>query len=79
MRKHPQLILLGKQIRALRKAKGFSQEEFAGEVGIDRSYYGAIERGERNVAALNLLRIAAALGVHTGELFPAPKNKVVRS
>ncbi len=75
MRKHPQLVLLGKQIRALRKANGFSQEGFASEVGIDRSYYGGIERGERNVAALNLFRIAEALGVQVGELFPPAKTK----
>ncbi len=39
-------------------------------MGIARSYYGGIERGENNVAALNLMRIALALGVEVGELFP---------
>jgi transcriptional regulator with XRE-family HTH domain len=71
MQKHPQLIALGARVRQLRKQKGLSQEAFAAEVGLDRAYYGGIERGERNVAALNLLRIAAALGVEAGELFPA--------
>jgi len=70
MEKHPQLMALGQHIRDLRKAKGFSQEGFASEVGLDRAYYGGIERGERNVAALNLILIAKALGVEVGELFP---------
>lgn len=72
--KHPALVKLGKQIRKLRKEKGFSQEEFAAEAGLDRTYMGGIERGERNIAALNLMRIAKALRVELGELFPLLKN-----
>ena len=64
------MIALGQQIRKVRKGRGFSQEDFAAEAGLDRSYYGGVERGERNIAALNLIRIAAALGVEVGELFP---------
>ena len=71
MRKEAQLAALGAQIRELRCSKGYAQEEFANEVGLDRSYYGGIERGERNVAALNLIKIALALGVEVGALFPA--------
>jgi transcriptional regulator with XRE-family HTH domain len=70
MHKHPQLISLGRQIRSLRKSKGFTQEGFATEAGLDRSYYGAIERGENNVASLNLIKIAQTLGVEVGDLFP---------
>lgn len=73
-RKHPHLVMLGQKIRQLRQARGFSQEDFAAEVGIDRSYMGGIERGERNVAALNLIRIAKALGVEVGEIFPSIKS-----
>lgn len=61
---------MGQRLRALREARGLSQENFALEAGIARSYYGGIERGLRNVAAVNLIRIAAALGVEVGELFP---------
>ena len=71
MRKHPRLVVLGNKIRVVRESKGFSQEAFAIEVGLDRSYYGGVERGERNVAALNLMRIAQALGVEPGELLPS--------
>ena len=71
MSKDPHLVALGAKIRAVRLAKGFSQEAFAAEAGLGRSYYGGIERGERNVAALNLMLIAKVLGVEVGELFPA--------
>lgn len=73
-KKHPALIKLGKRIRELRKEKGFSQESFAYEVGLDRTYFSGIERGERNLAAINLIRIAKALKVEIGELFPSIKT-----
>jgi len=53
---------LGATIRASRKAKDLSQESLADAAGIDRSHMGKIERGERNVTLLNLVRIASALG-----------------
>jgi transcriptional regulator with XRE-family HTH domain len=49
------------------KAK-LSQEAFADEAGIDRSYIGGIERGEHNVALINLLKIASALGISLAQL-----------
>ena len=69
--KRYELVQLGKKIRNLRERKGLSQESFAAKAGIDRSYMGSVERGERNVAALNLIRIAKALNVGVGELFAA--------
>jgi DNA-binding XRE family transcriptional regulator len=68
--KNRKLALLGQQIRRLREEKNLSQEEFAGLAEIDRAYYGGIERGERNVAAVNLIKIADSLGVEVGKLFP---------
>lgn len=68
--RHPAIVALAAQIKKVRKDKGFTQEDFALAAGIDRSYYGAIERGERNISALNLMRIAVALKVEVGELFP---------
>jgi transcriptional regulator with XRE-family HTH domain len=62
--------MLGQQIRRLREEKELSQEEFAGLANIDRAYYGGIERGERNVTAINLIKIADALDVEIGKLFP---------
>ena len=51
--------------------RGNSKEGFAAEIGMDRAYFGGVERGERNMAALNLVRIAAGLRVEVGELFPS--------
>ena len=62
------LIKLGNAIRERRKAKGWSQEELAFQAGLDRTYIGSVERGERNIAALNLVKIAEVLGVGVGEL-----------
>ena len=73
MQRQPALVALGQQIRKVRKAKGMSQEDFAARAGLGRSYYGGVERGERNVAALNLMRIAVTLSVEVGELFPAER------
>lgn len=56
-----QLKALGEAVRARRKAMAMSQEALADAAGIDRSHMGKIERGERNVTLLNVLRIAAAL------------------
>lgn len=68
--RHPALVALGEQIRKVRREKGISQEEFAHQAGLGRSYYGGVERGERNVSALNLMRIAGSLDVEVGNLFP---------
>ncbi len=72
--KHNNLKKLGQQIRKIREEQGYSQEDFAIEAGLDRSYMGGIERGERNIATLNLIKIAKALGVEVGELFPPIKQ-----
>jgi transcriptional regulator with XRE-family HTH domain len=69
-KKNQQMALIGAQIRTLRVAHGYSQEDFAVKVNLDRSYYGSVERGERNISALNLVRIAITLEVEVGELFP---------
>lgn len=55
------LSRLGAAIRAARKEKDISQEALANLAGVDRSHMGKIERGERNVTILNVLRIAIAL------------------
>lgn len=58
-----QLKKLGEKIRKLRKQKGISQEALADEAGIERSYMGAIERGERNPSYDKLISIAKALNI----------------
>jgi transcriptional regulator with XRE-family HTH domain len=69
----PELVSLGVVIRDLRLKLGLSQEAFADEVGIDRSYIGGIERGEHNVALVNLLKIAAALDITLAQLIQKAK------
>jgi len=58
----------GKRVRELRSEQGYSQESFADECELDRTYIGGIERGERNVALRNIERIAAALGITLADL-----------
>ena len=74
MDRHAQLILVGKTIRRLREETGLSQENFAAKVEMDRSNYGKVERGERNVTTLKLIRIADTLGVEVGDLLPKMKE-----
>lgn len=68
--KNPELVAVGKHIRSLREEKGFSQEGFAAHANIERAYYGGVERGERNVAVLNLIKISRALEVNLSDLLP---------
>lgn len=58
----------GQRVRQLRKDAGYSQESFADKCGLDRTYMGGIERGERNVALRNIYRIAHALDISLSEL-----------
>ncbi|WP_339859597.1 helix-turn-helix transcriptional regulator [Thalassospira alkalitolerans] len=59
----------GKRVRELRKARGYSQEAFAHECDIHRTYMGDVERGERNIALDNIVKIANALDIELSELF----------
>ena len=63
------LKAFGARVRQLRLQAGFSQEAFALEIGLDRTYMGGIERGERNVALLNIYKIAHGLRVPVAKLF----------
>ena len=59
---------LGARIRELRQEKGLSQEGLALAAGLDRSYVGGVERGKRNIAVVNLKKVAAALDIPLSEL-----------
>jgi transcriptional regulator with XRE-family HTH domain len=69
-------IALGRAIRKLRAELGISQEELAHRSGLDRSYMGGVERGERNLSYSNLMKVANALGVRTSELLAEPSKSV---
>ena len=72
MHKHERELLarLGRQIRSARKSRGLSQEGMASEAALDRAYYGRVERGEANVSAVKLQKIASALSLEVADLFP---------
>ena len=60
---------LGKRIRELRQQTGLSQEKFALKIGMDRTYFASVEAGKRNIAIVNIKKIADGLGVTPSELF----------
>lgn len=66
---HPYLKKLGARIRQLREAKGWNQEQFAAEAGIDRSYAHGLENGRRNITVLKLHSLARTLGVRIHDFF----------
>ncbi|MCC7387962.1 MAG: helix-turn-helix transcriptional regulator [Phycisphaerales bacterium] len=59
----------GARVRVIRLERGRSQEDLARLAGMDRTYIGGIERGERNAGIKNIWRIADALGVPAAALF----------
>lgn len=59
---------LGDAIRKRRVALGFSQEKFADEVGMHRTYYGNVELGKNNVTLKSLLKISEGLKRKLGDL-----------
>ena len=62
-------VLFGRRLAQVRKQKGWSQEKLALESGIARSYLGGVERGQRNIALVNICKLAETLRVPIGELF----------
>lgn len=59
----------GKRVKALREARGWSQEELADRAGLHRTYVSAVERAVRNPTLTVIERIAKALDITTSELF----------
>ena len=59
---------LGRTVRRLRKAAGYSQEGFADLVGVHRTYMGAVERGEVNISLRNIEKIAGSLEITASKL-----------
>lgn len=62
------LVLFGQRLVQLRKERGWSQEHLALECGMARSYLGGVERGKRNIALLNICKLADALSVSPAEM-----------
>ncbi len=62
------LKCFGKRVRCFRNELGMSQERLAESSGLHRTYIGSLERGQRNVSYLNILKIAAALEISASVL-----------
>jgi transcriptional regulator with XRE-family HTH domain len=61
-------VHFGQRVRERRKQLGMSQERLAIVVAMDRAYVGGVERGERNVSLVNIVRLAEALDIDPGAL-----------
>ena len=75
MAKNSIQIQFGKKVRELRLERGYSQEAFAFECGLHRTYIGCIERGEKNITITNIEKIAKTLKVEIQELFLVNNKK----
>jgi transcriptional regulator with XRE-family HTH domain len=59
---------MGVAVRAVRKERGISQEAAAVDVGLDRAYYGGVERAEVNVSLVAFVQICEGLGIKPSEM-----------
>ena len=62
-------VVFGHRVRLMRKRKGLSQEQLAFRCGLDRTYVGGVERGERNISIVNVEKIARALDACVKDFF----------
>ena len=68
MTTNERMIAFGRLVREVRKSKGISQERLAEIAGIDRSYMGNIERGEKNITLKKAYEICDALDIEIQDL-----------
>jgi transcriptional regulator with XRE-family HTH domain len=62
-------VRFGFAVKDRREVLGLTQEEFAEQAGIHRTYLSDIERGTRNISLINIERMASALSLKLSELF----------
>ncbi len=60
---------VGKRIKELRAAKGMSQERFANDIDMARTYFTEVENGKRNLSLVNLEKVSHGLGISLREFF----------
>jgi|SRR5579859_6426922 len=66
---------LARVVRFYRERLGVSQEAFADDIGVHRTYYGAVERGRQNITLRRLKQISDGLGVSVSRLFVDAETK----
>ncbi len=66
---------IGERIVELRKAKGFSQQKFAYEADMERTYLNHIEKGRKNISINTLEKITKGLGISLSTFFNSPLFK----
>lgn len=69
-------VAFGKAVRSLRKEAEYTQEEFAHVCGIDRAYFGLIERGGHTPTITTVWKIAEALGIFPSDVIMATDNEL---
>jgi transcriptional regulator with XRE-family HTH domain len=67
-------LSFGRRLRTLRQERALSQEGLAHLVGLDRSYIGGVERGERNISLENICLIARGLKISPSSLLEFPRK-----
>lgn len=68
-------VIVGENVRALRVARGMTQERLAFAADLDLTYIGGIERGRRNPSLLVMARIADALDASLADIIAAPPGQ----
>ncbi|GLQ89594.1 helix-turn-helix domain-containing protein [Dyella flagellata] len=71
-------VQFGLRLAEVRKRRQWSQEHLALQSGLARSYVSGVERGLRNIALLNIVKLADTLGVSPAELLEPPTHHVER-
>jgi transcriptional regulator with XRE-family HTH domain len=72
----PAHAAFGDALRELRGERGIAQEAMALKAGLNRGYYGDVERGERNIAVANILKIATALEIPASQIFARAEQRL---
>jgi transcriptional regulator with XRE-family HTH domain len=71
------LLAFGKRVAELRKQSKMTQEALALKSGLDRSYLSGVERGQRNIALVNIFKLAEALEIEPEVFFQSEPNTTV--
>lgn len=76
-KKTPAREAFGKRLKSKRLELGLTQEELAERAHLHHTYVGSVERGERNIAFVNILTLAQGLNISPKELMP-PGEKILK-